>query len=325
MATLRKRTRRHEGPGAGPGGGGAGNGTVPARRMAGELRIGRALRGTVQAKLAVSRPGDPAEQEADRAAAAVTRGGDVSAVGLVAAPLVQRVCAGCEQETEELLSRKAGPTPAIESDDEKKKRERKLEEEKRAQAKHRQIDNEAKEKKRKLQKGHGGPEREDDEETAGTIHAKSDGAGPDVAPADAAARVRELGSGVPLPEHLRAFFEARFGRRFDGVRLHLDLAAGETAQAVGALAFTVRDQIAFAPGQFSPDTTEGRTLLAHEIAHVVQQGYAPPLEDNAAPASTSATTVPVGAAVLAQPGRVPGGDEGTPAGETGGHTGGHGG
>jgi hypothetical protein len=79
------------------------------------------------------------------------------------------------------------------------------------------------------------------------------------------------GGGVPMPEETRTFFESRFGYDFSQVRIHADSRAGETAKTIQAKAFTVGSDIAFAPGQYSPQTIEGRRLLAHELAHVIQQ------------------------------------------------------
>jgi hypothetical protein len=78
-------------------------------------------------------------------------------------------------------------------------------------------------------------------------------------------------SGRPLEQAARAFFEPRFGYDFSRVRVHTDAQAAESARAVNALAYTVGDRIAFAAGRYSPNTTEGRRLLAHELAHTVQQ------------------------------------------------------
>jgi hypothetical protein len=77
--------------------------------------------------------------------------------------------------------------------------------------------------------------------------------------------------GVPMPADLRAYFEPRFGRDFSAVRLHADGAAGEAAHAIDARAFTLGRDIAFAPGEYAPSDSEGRRLLAHELAHIVQQ------------------------------------------------------
>jgi len=79
------------------------------------------------------------------------------------------------------------------------------------------------------------------------------------------------GPSSPLPEAERAHFEGAFGRDFSQVRLHTDASAGATAQALGANAVTSGEDIAFAPGRYAPGSTQGRTLLAHELAHVAQQ------------------------------------------------------
>src|SRR6185369_14830305 len=84
------------------------------------------------------------------------------------------------------------------------------------------------------------------------------------------------GGGRPLPAAERAFFEPRFGRDFGAVRLHAGAAASGLAGSVHARAFTLGDSIVFGSGQYSPGTTGGRQLLAHELTHVVQQGGAAP-------------------------------------------------
>lgn len=65
--------------------------------------------------------------------------------------------------------------------------------------------------------------------------------------------------------------EALFGHKFRDVRIHSDKQAASSARAVDALAYTVGSHIAFDTGRFRPDMGEGRELLAHELAHVVQQ------------------------------------------------------
>jgi Domain of unknown function (DUF4157)/Annexin len=58
---------------------------------------------------------------------------------------------------------------------------------------------------------------------------------------------------------------------FSGVRIHSDARAADSAQAVNAAAYTVRNNIVFGAEQYQPETTRGRLLLAHELTHVVQQ------------------------------------------------------
>jgi hypothetical protein len=65
--------------------------------------------------------------------------------------------------------------------------------------------------------------------------------------------------------------EARFGHDFRQVRLHDDAAAAASAQGINARAYTFGHDIVFAAGQFAPAITAGKRLLAHELAHVVQQ------------------------------------------------------
>ena len=77
-------------------------------------------------------------------------------------------------------------------------------------------------------------------------------------------------SGQPLDAATRAFMEPRFGHDFSKVRVHSDAAAQRSAQPFGAKAYAVGDDIVFGANQFAPATTEGRQLLAHELAHVTQ-------------------------------------------------------
>ena len=80
-----------------------------------------------------------------------------------------------------------------------------------------------------------------------------------------------LGSGAPLPASERDFFEPRFGRSFAYVRVHTDDEASHAAQAIGARAFTLGNSIVMGEGAYAPGTHAGRTLLGHELTHVVQQ------------------------------------------------------
>jgi hypothetical protein len=76
--------------------------------------------------------------------------------------------------------------------------------------------------------------------------------------------------GQPIPPATRAFFEPRFGEDFSDVRVHDDPAAHEAAGSIGARAFAFGNQIAFGRGAYSPQTTTGRQLIAHELTHIVQ-------------------------------------------------------
>ncbi|MGG5820898.1 eCIS core domain-containing protein [Falsiroseomonas sp. HW251] len=82
---------------------------------------------------------------------------------------------------------------------------------------------------------------------------------------------KDLGTGTPLDAATRAAFERQFGRDFSRVRIHDDAKADAASRRIGARAFTIGDNIAFAGGEYEPETPEGRRLLAHELTHVVQQ------------------------------------------------------
>ena len=81
--------------------------------------------------------------------------------------------------------------------------------------------------------------------------------------------------GQPLDPATRAFMEPRFGHDFSGVRVHSDASAQQSARDINANAYTVGQNIVFGAGKFAPETQEGRSLLAHELTHVMQQEAVP--------------------------------------------------
>jgi murein DD-endopeptidase MepM/ murein hydrolase activator NlpD len=81
--------------------------------------------------------------------------------------------------------------------------------------------------------------------------------------------------GRPLDGATRGWAEARLGHDFSSVRVHTGSLAERSARSVGALAYTVGQHVVFGAGQYRPEATSGRRLLAHELAHTVQQrGFA---------------------------------------------------
>ncbi len=79
-------------------------------------------------------------------------------------------------------------------------------------------------------------------------------------------------TGQPLDAGTQQFMGSRFGHDFSQVRVKTDAQASSSAQAIQAKAYTSGTDIVFGSGEYQPDTTEGRRLLAHELTHVVQQG-----------------------------------------------------
>ncbi len=81
--------------------------------------------------------------------------------------------------------------------------------------------------------------------------------------------------GQPLDPAARTFMESRFRHDFTRVRIHDGRDADHAATAYDARAFTLGRHIAFGNGQYAPHTPSGMRLLAHELAHVVQQARDP--------------------------------------------------
>ena len=112
---------------------------------------------------------------------------------------------------------------------------------------------------------------EGEEQDEEQIQAKAEVGGPHAAGAEAAAAAVASG-GRQLSPGLRAYFEPRFGRDLADVRVHDHARAAGAARAIGARAYTLGRDVAFAPGAWAPASDDGRRLIAHELAHVVQQG-----------------------------------------------------
>jgi Domain of unknown function (DUF4157) len=98
--------------------------------------------------------------------------------------------------------------------------------------------------------------------------------------------------GHPLDAATRAFFEARFERDLSRVQVHSGPRAAASARAVNARAYTVGNHIVFRNDEFNRSETEGRTLVAHELAHVIQQSAADVSPRRPSAATTEAAAHP---------------------------------
>ena len=94
------------------------------------------------------------------------------------------------------------------------------------------------------------------------------------------------GSGEPLRADLRERFEASLGADLSAVRIHHGAASADASAAVGAKAYTMGNDIHFASGRYQPDDPFGVHLLAHEVAHTVQQAGASPVRQHKLEVST---------------------------------------
>ena len=104
--------------------------------------------------------------------------------------------------------------------------------------------------------------------------------------------------GQPLDKATSDVMESRFGHDFSKVRIHNDQLAAQSAKAVAAEAYTVGSKVVFGDGRYAPATLDGQRLLAHELAHVVQQ--APGVLARQPPSST--TPPPAAAKTVFHPG-----------------------
>lgn len=208
--------------------------------------------GVIQPKLTIGQPNDKYEQEADRVADQVMR---------MPGPTMQRQA---EDEEEELVQSATEDctSPEITPLVRRQPMEEAVEEERlqpRADTIQRQpIEEEAEALQAKAVKVRA--ETENGEETAQSKTAET---------RDGISSLK--GGGIPITRTDREFFAPRFGRDFSSVRLHQGVRAGDLARQLRARAFAVGADIAFAHGQYTPGSAEGRRLLAHELVHVVQQ------------------------------------------------------
>jgi len=83
------------------------------------------------------------------------------------------------------------------------------------------------------------------------------------------------GSGHTLDSDARERLAPRVGDPLTDVRVHTDPTADALARSVSARAFTTGTDVYFAAGEYRPGTSDGDSLLAHELTHVTQQRGAP--------------------------------------------------
>lgn len=97
----------------------------------------------------------------------------------------------------------------------------------------------------------------------------------DAPPRSSVHQVLASGAGRSLDPETRSDMEARLGADFSDVRVHTGSAAHESARDVGARAYTVGNDVVFQRDAYDPSSHAGRTTLAHELTHVIQQRSGP--------------------------------------------------
>ncbi len=103
------------------------------------------------------------------------------------------------------------------------------------------------------------------------------------------------GKGNPMPDATKSFMESRFGADFSKVNIHTGKEAAEMSNELRAKAFTVGNDIYFNSGQYSPNSSSGKQLLAHELTHTLQQSTSlkrsPEDESDAEPSANDYRTI----------------------------------
>lgn len=95
-------------------------------------------------------------------------------------------------------------------------------------------------------------------------------------------------AGRPLDPATRQTMESGFGRDFGNIRVHDDARAHDNARSLGARAYAAGDHLTFGEGHYRPETAMGQALIAHELAHTVQQGGVQMKADGPLPAAADA-------------------------------------
>lgn len=237
----------------------------------------------LQFKLKVGGVNDREEKEADAVADKVMRMPSSGAamcppggVQVQMSPMINRKCTDCEKE--EKVSRKA------------------REEEKEEVARRKEKEDELKRKEKKEEEKEGVVQRKAEvpvkeeklEEEKQQIQRKGAAmaAGGYASSKMSASIQRTRGGGSPLPRSVSSEMGGKIGADFSGVRVHTGTYAKDFNQGLGARAFTVGRDIYFNSGEYNPHSNTGKTLLAHELTHTVQQGAVARREPvNVAPAS----------------------------------------
>ncbi|MEO8414748.1 MAG: DUF4157 domain-containing protein [Ginsengibacter sp.] len=171
---------------------------------------------------------------------------------------IQRKCADCEAEDKH-VKRRSAPQ-------EEEKKMHKKEEDKEL---HRIADSKEKEDEKKIQK------RGNKEEEEKKVHRKE--ANSSISDnSSTGTYISSLHSrGQALPAEVQHFFGKKMGSDFSGVKIHTGTEAEQSAKEVNAKAYTIGNNIVFNEGQYNFESGEGKKLLAHELAHVIQQSEAP--------------------------------------------------
>ncbi len=112
-------------------------------------------------------------------------------------------------------------------------------------------------------------QREEDEENVEVQPKKNINGAGNIAPPGVTRVLRSPGRA--LDSSVRSFMEPRFRHNFSQVRVHTNDDAADSAKSINAKAYTSGNNIVFGEGQYKPESTSGKNLIAHELTHTIQQ------------------------------------------------------
>jgi Domain of unknown function (DUF4157) len=203
----------------------------------------------IQPKLTINQPNDIYEQEADAMADKVMRMPDPSINDNLffkrSVSAIQRKCAHCEEEEKKIQRMFTDSESEVEVPQIQRNCGPCADEEI-----HRMMSE----------------EEEEEEESVQRKTADTNEIDPNLE-----SRLSNLGGGQPLSASARSFFEPRFGQSFSDVRVHTGSDANRAAKSINARAYTLGNNIAFASGEYDSSSASGRSLIAHELTHTLQQ------------------------------------------------------
>jgi hypothetical protein len=219
-----------------------------------------------QAKLAINKPGDQYEQEADNVAHAVVNNNNAApAMQQKKISSVQRLATTREEEKVSTNDQR------MDRDKEKPFQRMPAEGEKDKLKGIQKMEEPEKDKKKGIQKKDDAM-KEEDKKKAIAVQTKQDGTAAGTASPQVTSKIESAaGKGHALPKHTLQEMSTSFGADFSNVRIHKDSEAVALNKELNAEAFTHGNDIYFNTGKYNPESSEGKFLLAHELTHVVQQ------------------------------------------------------
>ncbi|MCI4670779.1 MAG: DUF4157 domain-containing protein [Bacteroidia bacterium] len=222
---------------------------------------------SIQPKLKVGEPGDKYEQEADAMADQVVN------QPAHTAPQISPMMDGEDEAKRKPMVQQMAAEEKIDKMDDPEVMEKQEEEQVDMKEREEGLDMKEEEQVDMKEKEKGLDMKEEEIQEKPSVQRSTQGSGTGHAPSTVESSINSSkGQGHSLSAHTQSQMESAFGADFSGVRVHTDSRSIQMNQELGAQAFTHGSDVYFNEGKYSPETSKGKHLLAHELTHVVQQG-----------------------------------------------------